>query len=123
MKRNVQALNMQEHEASVAARMRQEEFQATHRPMPLPTDQVNLSTGAIHWPEILKAEHFTMARKSLDSLFEERARYGMDADRSTKIKLKAAELKEVLRSHIQDIPLAQYSEARKFLDRLVATAN
>ena len=123
IKRAALTNDAKELENARAARAREEEFQAAHRPQPLSSDQLNPMTGAIQWPEILRADAFAETRKSLDALFEKRAKYGSSSDLTGQIRTKTGELKEALRHQIKEIPLAQYSESRKFLERLAASVN
>lgn len=123
MRRSAMSLTAQQQEANRTARMRQEEFAAAHQPQPLSSKQVNPQTGRIAWPEILQAPVFTESRAVVDDLFEKRVRYGSTDEMNAQIKAQIGTLKETLRQQITAIPLAQYTDARKFLDRLVASVN
>lgn len=112
-----------ETEASIASLNRANEFLASHQALPLPTSQLDQSTGRIEWPRALAEEHdFDPLRKDLEGLFESRIKSGPTANVSLQIEKKTTELKDLLREHITKIPLADYSQARRFLDSMMASA-
>lgn len=121
VKRVIQAENAKAHEETRAQFARSEEFLAAHRPPSLTSKQLDPSTGKLNWPITLKASDFDGQRKTLDELFEKRAKYGASSDVSTQIEVKTGELKDSLRGHITKVPLTEYSESRQFLDSMIST--
>lgn len=105
-----------------AARERQQEFAAAHRPLPLSSQQLDTATGRIDWPVALKAEDFDEVRAATESLFVTKARYGAGSDVSSQIVKNSGEMKDMLRGKILNIPLPDYTESRKFLESMIASA-
>jgi len=122
MKRVAKANDIAENEAAHAALARADEFIAAHQPLPLPNSQLNPSTGNIEWPVGLSGKDFDEGRKSLDGMFESRMKSGATAALASEIEKKTCELKDALREHITKMPLKDYSEARRFLDSMYASA-
>lgn len=112
----------EENEAAHASLARANEFLAAHQPLPLPSSQLNPSTGHIEWPAALTTPDFAEYRKSLEGMFESRMKSGVTANLTLQIEKKTAELKDALRDHITQIPLSDYSQARRFLDSMIASA-
>lgn len=120
-KREAKAQDAQDLENRLAARERQQEFLDAHRPQPLASSQFDPATASIDWPPALRATDFDDFRKSIETLFQTRAKYGPTSDTSRQINKAVGDLKDLLRSQILKIPGSDYSEARKFLDRLAVT--
>jgi len=59
-------------------------------------------------------------RDDIDHYFELRAVTGQRADASAKIRAATQEMTEMLRSNIENLTVADFVAARKFLDRLEA---
>ena len=121
-KRESQAQDAEDREAARAARERQQAFMDAHRPQPLASNQFDPATATIDWPPALRASGFDELRKSLDTSLQNRSKYGSTSDLSRQISRTIGELKDLLRSQILTIPMPDYSEARKFLDRLAVSA-
>ena len=120
-RREAKAQNAEDREAALAARERQQEFLDAHRPQPLDKSQFNPATATIDWPFALRAADFNDLRNSIDMLFVARAKYGPTSDGTRQLTKGIADLKDLLRSQILKIPGSDYSEARKFLDRLAVS--
>lgn len=120
-RREAKAMNAEDREAALAARERQQEFLDAHRPQPLDKSQFNPSTASIDWPPALRASDFSDLRNSIEMLFQSRSKYGANSDVTRQITKAVGELKDLLRSQILKIPGSDYSEARKFLDRLAVS--
>ncbi len=122
-KRLGQAEAAKDREAAHESLVRAEQYIASHRPQPLSHSQLDLTTGQVHWPAALIAKEFDPLRSSLESLFATRAKSGANSVLNAQISRKVGEMKDSLRSQILNIPLAEYSEARRFLDSLAVSVN
>lgn len=120
IKRMAKADDQKQRIEANATMARAEEFQATHKPLPLAKSQLD-NSGNIDWPAALKAKDFDGQRAALEQLFQKRAKYGATADTNSQIQKASGELKDSLREHILAIPLSEYSAARKFLDSMSAS--
>jgi hypothetical protein len=117
------AAKAQDIEDRHLAQLRSKELLDANRPLPSPSSDLDPITGRIHWPSTLMAMDFDNARKELDSLFDTRAKTGSPvAEVSNHIKVTVREMKQLLHESVLKIPLEDYSEARQFLDQLVASA-
>lgn len=125
--REREAINAQkkekEQKEDQAARARAQEFNATHRTAPLSSAELNPSTGAITWPTALKSSDYSNHRKELEQLFQSMAKDGLTAGISDQVIAQVGEMKDALRRNIKDLPLPEYTESRKFLDRVAATVH
>ena len=121
-RRSSQAIANEDHEAARATRERQQKFIAAHRPPPLNSDQLDTETGHIEWPVALKAPEFDQLRPELESLFEARSKYGATTENRSQLLSKIRESQDLLRGEVISIPLPDYTESSKFLERMLATA-
>ncbi len=120
-KREARANDAQEREEARIARERQQEFLDAHRPQPLDATQFNPSTASIDWPPAVRASDFDNLRMSIETMFMARSKYGVTSDGTRQLTKAIGDMKDLLRSQILKIPGSDYSEARKFLDRLAAS--
>lgn len=120
-KREAKAQDASDREEFMASRERQKEFLDAHRPQPLASTQFNAATGSVDWPPALRTEQFNDLRKSFEELTQTQLKYGKTTDTTRSISKVVSDLKSLLRSQILSIPGSDYSEARKFLDRLSAS--
>jgi hypothetical protein len=120
-RRQAKAQDAQDLDERLAAREREQEFLDAHRPQPLASSQFNPATASIAWPYALRAGDFDENRKSIETLFQTRSKYGPTSDTTRQVSKAVGDLKDLLRSQILKIPGSDYSEARKFLDRLAAS--
>lgn len=120
--RAAKANDLENKQAAHAALDRANEFEAAHQQLPLPNSELNPSTGQIVWPTALLAPEYNDSRKALEGLFQSRMRYGSSANLAAQIQAKANEMKDQLREQITKIALPDYSQARKFLDSLIASS-
>ena len=120
LKRQQQAkeINEANREAEKVAEERRKKFEDEHRPQPLGSSQLDRTTGKISWPALLMSSDFETKRKAIDSSFQKLATQGPTDDLNTEIKMEINSLKDALRAQITTLPLPEYSESRKFLDRL-----
>jgi|GEM_PF-2683475 len=111
-----------DREEATAKRIRTEAFLAAHRPQPLGNRHIDPSTGQMRWPSALMHPAFDEDRQRLEDLFRTHSHSGSDSDVSTDIKKQVHEAQTKLHSHVQDLDLQDYSDARQFLDRMAVTA-
>ena len=121
LQRAASARNAEVASENRAARARAEAFESTHRTPPLMTSEYNPTTGQIRWPDVLKASEFDGPRNEIDSLFKSGRKTESSAETAAKVETNVGQMKDLLRSQITTIPLNEYSESRKFLDRVAAT--
>lgn len=122
-RRLAQAEDTKDQQAAQASRARAEQFISTHKPQPLSYRQLDPANGRILWPTALSSPDFEPFRKPLDSLFEARLKSGPTPNLVAEIGRRVGELRDALRARILEIPLSEYSEARRFLDSLSVSAN
>ncbi len=121
-KRSSQAIANQDHETARATRERQQEFIAAHRPPPLSSDLLDPDTGNIEWPVALKSGEFDGMRLELEALFEARSKNGVTAENRSQLLNKIRDTQDLLRGEVLQIPLPDYTESRRFLERMLASA-
>lgn len=110
-----------EHDQRVERNKRVEEFLAAHQPAPLEHRHLDPWTGDIHWPKALQSDDFSELRQNLETLFSRHVQSRYASDATEDIATSVKEMKDLLRSKILDLPPNQYSDARKFLDRLAVS--
>ena len=120
--REAKVRQSEERVENLATRERQQEFIDAHKPKPLPISQLDTSTGRINWPMALRTSDFDDLRKSMEQLFETQSKYGNTSDLTIQIAETVGQMKSLLRSFIRKMPMPEYSESRKFLDSLAASA-
>jgi hypothetical protein len=119
----IRETNRAAREANRSPRLSQEQLVriATQAaPKRLSTEEINLVTGEINWPEALKSPRFAGERGSLDQLSLKRAQYGAlgIADHiaaGDTIQKMAGKLKEEIKS----ISANEYLDAKNFLKSLM----
>jgi len=120
IKRMAKADEQKQRVEANATMARAEEFQSSHKPLPLAKSQLD-NSGNIDWPMALKAKDFDGQRGALEQLFQKRSKYGATAEVNSQIQKASGDLKDALRDHILTIPLSDYSAARRFLDSMSAS--
>ncbi len=120
--REAKVRQSEERVENMAARERQQEFIDAHKPQPLAGSQLDPSTGQINWPSPLRTSEFDDLRKAVEAFFETQTKYGSTSDLTIQIVRKVGEMKDLLRKQILSMPMPEYSESRKFLDSLAASA-
>jgi hypothetical protein len=120
--REAKVRQSEERVETMAARERQQQFMDAHRPQPLAGSQLDPSTGRINWPSPLMTSEFDDFRKAVEAFFETQMKYGSTSDLTIQIVRKVGEMKDLLRKQILNMPMPEYSESRKFLDSLAASA-
>lgn len=91
---------------------------ASDIPRSLSSDELDVVSGKIYWPEALMAEQFSAMRLDLEHRFELIALTTRTPEMIAQVREETRTLKEMLRSNIETIPAADYVTARKFLDSL-----
>ncbi len=95
---------------------------ATH-PKPLNSSQFDTATGTLYWPVLLRTKDNDRYRIEVADFFARRA---LSDDVSTEDYLEfhgfAAAMKTDLLHRVRQVPSADYTEAKKFLDSLVYEA-
>jgi hypothetical protein len=86
----------------------------------LGSDDLDSVTGKLHWPDALAGDEYAPFRTDIDHFFELRAVTSLRADAAAKIRAATQEMTEILRSNIENLTVADFVAARKFLDRLEA---
>jgi len=91
-------------------------------PRPLSSESLDPITGRLAWPDVLQRPEFGRQREQIEQLFEIRASTSGAETNVAAIQQTVDQMVEVLRSEIEDLPVDQYMEARKFLDSLAWSA-
>ena len=120
--REAKVRQSEERVENMAARERQQEFIDAHKPQPLAGSQLDPSTGRINWPSPLRTSQFDDFRKAVEAFFETQTKYGSTSDLTIQIVRTVGDMKDLLRKQIRTMPMPEYSESRKFLDSLAASA-
>src|SRR5258708_20593770 len=81
-------------------------------------DELDPVTGKLNWPDALMSDQFAKYRDEIDHLFELRAVTSLRADAAAKLRVATQDMTEMLRSNIDNLTVADFVAARKFLDRL-----
>lgn len=115
------ARNAEQAAENKAARAKAEAFESTHRTPPMMPSEYNATTGQIRWPDILKAPEYDGPRGEIDGLFKSGMKTESAAETAAKVQTAVGHMKDTLRGQITSIPLNEYSECRRFLDRVAAT--
>jgi hypothetical protein len=84
-------------------------------------DELDSVTGKLHWPDALMSDQFAKYRDEIDHLFELRGVTSLRADAASKLRAATEEMTEILRTNIENLTVADFVAARKFLDRLEAS--
>ena len=110
-------------QAEMESQARFQKYEADHRPPPLSPSQLEPSTGKIEWPSALRSVDFKETRTAIDALFKTQAESGPSDDLSVQMHEQVRKLQDQLRKQVTQIPLPEYSQSRKFLDRLANSFN
>lgn len=91
-------------------------------PRALSSESLDPITGRLLWPEILQRDEFAIQREQIEQQFEIRASTSGAETNLPAIEQSVGRMIEILRSEIEDLPVDQYMESRKFLDSLAYSA-
>ncbi len=77
-------------------------------------------TGQIKWPEVLLASDFTECRKTLETLYAERANASgkINLDQFKEIRQSIRQMQDLLKGKLNDLPPQVFSEANAFIKKL-----
>ena len=93
------------------------------RPRRLGPSDLDVVTGAITWPILLRLPELAADRGALERIFAQRAAVGsLDVDEYLKVFQTTAQMLDDLRERIRDLPAGDYMTARRFLESLVNEA-
>jgi hypothetical protein len=92
-------------------------------PKPLNSNQLDPVSGHLNWPGPLQHDAFAAHRAELDELMTQQARYGnlTYADQS-KVRKSINDMFNALKRNIKEIPTADYTSARSFLNSVLYAA-
>jgi hypothetical protein len=91
---------------------------AAELPRKLTSDDIDPTTGKIHWPEQLLGDEYAVFRSDLEEVFEIRGWTSRSPDTTARIHGDTHAMIEILRSHIDELNANDFMAARKFLDAL-----
>jgi hypothetical protein len=92
---------------------------AAGKPAPLSPSELDAVTGEISWPIALQQDEYDAFRADLEALAAEQAAAGqLGADELEKADLAADGILAELKTRIRDVPLQDYTVARRFVERL-----
>ncbi|MBN2474577.1 MAG: hypothetical protein JXB62_08210 [Pirellulales bacterium] len=93
------------------------------KPQPLSPSEVDSVNGTITWPAFLASGEYTASRARLEAIFAQRAaRGGIGADEYMQAKQVTDRMLAQLQEQVRDIPPAQYSASKRFLQSLAYEA-
>lgn len=108
-----QAQDYRAQQAKTQAYLQKKHSQSVER---LSYSELDPVSGAIGWPNALKAPAFAADRAKLEKLFAQRA--GSEYVSSADIESACNAMQDNLTSRIRDFPTNEYLEARKFIGML-----
>ena len=89
----------------------------------LTSKEINVVTGQLYWPLLLRMEHYENARKPVDEIFVTRARVGrINPDHYLPLCDWIEKVRVELTKNVDHYPQADYAEAQSFLRRLIVEA-
>ncbi|HVV99328.1 MAG TPA: hypothetical protein VHB77_03240 [Planctomycetaceae bacterium] len=118
MHRSAEAYFEENRAARAASRDRWLASRGSGAPPRLSTTQIDMHTGQIHWPDVLKAPEYAQFRNQLEQLFFIRAQTTGSEGIKVQIRDTVKGMSQELKSHIRELPPNDYLEARKFLESL-----
>ncbi len=92
-------------------------------PKPLESQQLDLVTGAISWPELLKSSEFSSQCAEMQKAFAWRAHYGaFNYEQLAKVESIANSMLSQLKGKVRDVDPMAYSQAKNFIESLAYAA-
>lgn len=92
-------------------------------PKPLESQQLDLVTGEIAWPELLKSREFSSHCAEMQKAFTWRSHYGaFNYEQLAKVESVANAMLSQLKAQVRDVDPAAYSQAKNFIESLAYTA-
>lgn len=89
-------------------------------PLPLGPEAINPDTGKITWPKALLDNRFASKRTEVERIFAARARTSGSGD-TQKVQTISKDMASALKSGMSKLNGNDYTQARKFLERLAVT--
>ncbi|MFQ5732207.1 MAG: hypothetical protein ACE5KM_09650 [Planctomycetaceae bacterium] len=105
----------EERSASVQRYLARQRNQKLPRLSP---DELDPNSGALTWPRGLREFEFSGQRRELEELFALRAQTGTTSDLAKKIYAGTRAMRLKLLDNIRDLPVDDYIDARRFLERM-----
>jgi hypothetical protein len=94
------------------------------KPKRLSPTELDIVTGAIHWPILLTARSYSGQRVELEKAFTDRAYHGvLEAETFLKVLQLTENLLSDLKTQVRDLPTGQYLAAKRFLESLAYEAS
>jgi hypothetical protein len=89
-------------------------------PQRLNSYQLDPATGKIHWPAAFQGTEFTFARQQLEKMFTARSAQnaGVGGTLDSSVNAITGQMREALKSQINNMPTSEYLAAKKFIDGL-----
>jgi hypothetical protein len=92
-------------------------------PKPLESQQLDLVTGQIAWPELLKGSDFSAPCAEMQKAFAWRAHYGaFNYEQLAKVEATATAMLNQLKGMVKDADPMAYSQAKNFIESLAYAA-
>lgn len=89
------------------------------KPQPLSDSELDPLNGYISWPALLRGEAFEASRKTVETLFAQRAILGgLSGEQTLQAGTAIEQMRTELKSNIKNYPTNAYIGAKKFLDSL-----
>lgn len=94
------------------------------KPQQLSPSELNVVTGAVNWPAFLKGNEYAKSRAELEAVYARRSSSGaVSAADYVKIREVTNAMLAQLKGQIKDIPPAQYTASKRFLQSLAYEIN
>ena len=94
------------------------------KPKQLSPSELDVVTGAVYWPAFLKGEDYAKSRAELEAVYARRSSSGaVSAADYVKVRGVTNTMLAQLKGQIKEIPPAQYTVAKKFLQSLAYEIN
>jgi hypothetical protein len=102
-----------------------ERFAQALKPAPLSPSDLDMLTGRVNWPILLRADRFSPMRAELEELLDRWAvannlgqsdRFG--TDQHLAVRRAASEMEDELRQEVRNLPPQDYTAAKRFLRSL-----
>ena len=89
------------------------------KPKQLSPSELDVVTGTVQWPVFLKGDDYAKSRKALEEVYARRSSSGaVSATDYVKVREVTNAMLGQLKGQIKEIPPAQYTVAKKFLQSL-----
>jgi hypothetical protein len=124
---NMRETNRRAREAERRPRASMEDlvrYAQAGKPQSLSPSELDPVSGKISWPAFLATDHYASHRGALESVFARRATTGaIDAAEYMEVRKTTDAMMDELKSQIREIPPAQYTFAKRFIQSLAYEAS